>query len=282
MNKNFLACALAGLALIGMAGCSNDTVAPVAGNETLTYKKGDVFKYEYYEHDSTNAKIDASKKIKTWTVLDTNLSYAGKNRVTRVQQVTTDGDGTSNPKTDTVYVLADATGDVYQYNLVGQMVTRIPAAATYGDSIPKQWVLINNTKASGAGVALASAGISLFNITVPVSGNNVPVALTTKMNGASSGTDSFKLANATYAHTFGANHSLSVFGQTTILGQTFTVLNDSMAFHSAVSVDAGIVREWLDSKKVNVDPGVIVPGTPPIPQPIPGFEMNLVSYSRGS
>jgi hypothetical protein len=274
MNKTLLACLLAGSVLIGVAGCSEDTpTQTVEGGQVLTFKTGDSFKYEAYDRDTNNVRIDTSKKVKVWTVLDTNLSIYSQTHVTRILQTNYDAAGTTQDPihpTDTLYMKVNGEGQVFQYDALGAMVGRIQAAASFAPSVPKQWVQIADTK--GAAV-ISSTSATQFDANV----SGLPVTIHLSMSGNSTGKQPVLLHMAnnkdtTFANSFHADHSLKVLADQTGGAQ---ILSDSIKVHYDVEVNGGLLKQTIDSKTVTLTTGF---GN--IVQPVTGFEMVLVSYTR--
>jgi hypothetical protein len=272
MKKLLLTCLAAGSVLLGVAGCSSgNTVAPIEGSQYLKYGKGDMMTYEVYDRDAANARVDASKSIRVWTVLDTGITYQNKSGVARIEEINYQADGTTETSRDTIYVLSGEDGKVYQYNLLGSMVARISVAKDFADSVPKSWVWIGDIKDTGP-LSWLSAGTVQFNMTV----QTITAKATVSMNASHVGKKSVTVNDSTFANAFHTDHTLLV-SATPVSGGTTQLLNDSLAIHYDIDITAGIVKQTMDSKSVSVT----APGVPiPIPVPVTGFEMNLKSYTK--
>jgi hypothetical protein len=262
MKKRMLmACLVAGIALAGITGCSEDGGGTIVeGSQYLTFKNGDSFTYKVYNRDSTNANITNPDSVttETWTVIDTNASAYSRTGVT-VFLVT------SNGMQDTVYMQSQANGNLWQYNVLGKMVARIEIASAFADQVPASWVNISHTKAVTA-EPLTPTNAS-FPMTIATITANTFLTLTPSHKGQLS--SAVTAGDSSYTKVFHTDHSLAVRAETTQLG---TVLNDSLSLHYDVGLQQGMIRQSLDSKQVelaNIGP-----------LQVSGFERVLVSYSR--
>jgi hypothetical protein len=274
MMKNMLmACVAAGIALAGIAGCSDDAPTQVVeGTQVLNFKKGDKFTYKVYNRDTANVNITHTDSVKTetWEVIDTAVAVG--THTGAVFLVTTNGSTTM----DTVYIEAQSTGPVWQYDVLGNMVKRIPLAAAFSGSVPKQWLNVGHTKGttsaeqlvpSDAQFVMTIPGTPLGDVTATVTLASQPShkgKLATPLTGGTFG-------DSSYANVFQTDHALHVTANATqpALGQ---VINDTLHIHYDFSIKQGLIRQTLDSKTVQV--------TGFGPQYVMGFERVLVSYQR--
>lgn len=261
---------MAGLAvsmIAGAAGCKDSPTDTVV-NVYLQYKQGDQFTYNYYQRDSLNVNDPSSKQVRVWTVLKTGTSVDGKDGAVQIEEVIKDASGTTETGRDTVYLQTSGQGQVFQYDILGKFLSLLPAAAAYRDSVSAEWVQIGDTKITGAANIVSLPG----NVTV----NNVmiggfPVNISLSMTGSHKGRQNITTPAKTFTNNFHTDHSMIINASTTLgpLGK------DSLQVHYDIDTDGGIVLQSVDSKKITFTIGTVSQS-----QQVPGFEMQLISYTR--
>jgi hypothetical protein len=273
MMKNMLmACVFAGITLAGIAGCSDDAPTQVVeGTQVLSYKKGDKFTYKVYSRDTANVNITDSVKTEVWEVIDTAVTLA--NHKATVFLVTTDGSTTK----DTVYMEAQSTGPVWQYDVLGNMVKRIPIAAAFASTVPKQWLNVGHTKGTTSAEQLVPSDAQ-FVMTIPTSSFGdvaATVVLSSQPKHKGKLATNLPAGDSSYANVFQTDHNLHITASAKIVAtQTDLgeVLNDTLKIHYDFGVKQGLIRQTLDSRTVPLT------GFPA--QQVTGFERVLVSYER--
>lgn len=281
--KHFLQWALAAAVVFSVAGCSSSddtpTLPPVT-NRTIEFKKGDTFKYSYYDRDSvTDQRIDSSKKVKQWDVIASGLTLDGYTNVVQIEETTfSDLAATQVASKDTFYFQATGNGDgkVFQYDALGAVIGRFFAAASYKDSIPAIWVQISDTKTSSAATwnsLYAGDLTTLLNVPSPLGGGTIPVPLTIDMTASHKGTQATTVGAGTFGASVHTDHQIVVSG--TYSGQT--VVQDTLTLSYDVDATAGVLRQVLHA-------GTFTPqGQLALmigPKKIDGFELELQSYTR--
>jgi hypothetical protein len=274
MMKNMLmACFAAGIALAGIAGCSDDAPTQVVeGTQYLKFKEGDQFHYEVYDRDTNNVRITSSMKMQHWTVIDTGAPALGGQSVgITVFEVTTDG----ATEKDTMYLQSRSDGVVQMYDVLGSMVSRFAIGESIGASVPKQWVKISDTKSPGA-LTWESTGDAIFSVATTIGGFPVNAQVTLTMDASHKGKQSAQGVDSTFANSFHTDHVLKVAATDPTFGNVLVADSSAINIHYDVDINAGIVKQTLDSRTVTLTPSV----GGPIPQPVTGFEMILKSYTR--
>lgn len=110
MKKTVYIAALAALMTgLTLTGCKDDpTTTPPSGDALVKPKTGTTYTFATYQTDSLGAKVPGSDSTKTYTVVATDLTYAGKTNVYKLAPSGSDVE-------DTVYVRYEDNGDVSQY-----------------------------------------------------------------------------------------------------------------------------------------------------------------------
>ncbi len=266
--KNLSMLALAGLVTVGISACGSDPVA-VEVNKYVELKKGDKFTYDTYDLDASQQRVAASKGVRTWTVEETGLTFEGKQGVSRILEVNYGADGTTEISKDTVYIASNGQGQIFQYDVFGNIIGRIAAAAAAANDIPKSWIQIGDVKSSGSLTWLSSGGPTVKNLTVM----GLAVQMTLEMTAKHQGKKTVTVPAGTYASAFLTDHAVSVLAKDP--STNAVILNDSMMVHYNIDVNLGIVKQTLDSKTVK-----LMTPLGAIDQPLAGFEMELKSTTK--
>lgn len=265
--KNLSMLALAGALTFGIVGCGSDPVS-VEVNKYVEFKKGDKFTYNVYDLDQDQNRVDSTKTVRVWTVDTTGLTYESKVNVTRVFEVNYKADGVTELNRDTVYLQADQQGTVWQYDVFGNILRRIPGAEDAAAQLPKEWVWIGDVKTSSARTWPSLATVGGQNISII----GIAVVLEYSMDASHIGKQSVTVPAGTYS-SFATDHSVHVKGTDPSGGGT--ILDDSMLLHYNIDIEGGIVREKLDSKTVAISYASIQ-----LDEAVPGFDMELVAVTR--
>lgn len=255
-----------GLAAALLAGCGDDDGnTNTTVNNYLQYKQGATYTYNSYQRDENNTRLDASKQVVIWTVIKADTTYQSRGSVAVIDEATYDGTGATLVSRDTIYVQSSGTGEVYQYDVVGEFFGRVPPAAPYRDSVPESWSKIGDTKLTSTTETWHSAPeVTINNIQAP----GIPVAITAfvKMDAMHKGVVAMTTPAGSFAKAYSTDHVVGL--RANALGSP--VLNDSLKVHYAFDIKAGMINKALDSKTLTL-------GTQQLP--VPGFEMELVSYT---
>lgn len=247
-------------------GCGDDGPSePV--NTYLTFKVGDQFTYNYYQRDSSNQRVDASKQVRKWTVLRTDLSYNGRTTATEVEEQVFDATGTTLAYRDTLYFSSTGQGKVEQYDIVGNFLALIPFAAAYRDSVAPTWVQIGDVKTTGALSWVSLPTIQVNNVQVPVGPSTISVNIQLTMNASHKGKINVTTPAETFTNNFRTDHSLKF----TVLSAGIPLLTDSLQTHYDVDTKGGVTKNSADSRSITFSGSTV---------DIPGYEMELVSYTR--
>lgn len=258
------------LASIVMIGCSDEKTVdpPVVDSSYIKFKANDSFTFNYYERDAQNARIDASKQVKVWTVLSINQTIgderAGTVRggVAVIREVTYDGTGTTPMGTpDTFYIHATSEGEVAQYNLLRSVVKRIPGGEIFLDSVPAKWILIGDTKKNGAATWDAIEGGRITNAVAILT---IPTTVTLAMNATHEGKVTSTVPKGTYTDAYRTDHKMIITTESSVFNS-----KDTLNISYELNAKDGILRQSLRS-------ALILSGS----QQIPGFEMELVSATH--
>jgi hypothetical protein len=265
MNKNLLlALALAGSTLLGITGCGDDPVT-IQPDPKFSFTANEKFTYESTPRDMSQAPAPAEKRKVVWTVLQTGLTVGGRTEVSKVLEQRMGADSTTVESTDTLYFSANALGEFYQYDLIGSVARRIPAAALISGEIPPTWTKIGDTKNASA---LSYVATTESTITVTVSG--IPVSVTYSVRGEHKGKTSVTVPKKTTATAFSTD--LIVKLKASALGNPIT--NDSLTMNYAMDVTDGILKQSQESKTIIFkDPATGIDS----PQAIAGFDFLLKS-----
>jgi hypothetical protein len=258
--------ALAGALTFAIVGCGSDPVS-VEVNKFLEFKKGDVFTYDVYDLDQNQARVDSTRTVRIWTVDTTGLTFESKVNVTRVFEVNYKADGVTELNRDTIYLQTDQQGLVWQYDVFGSILKRIPGAEAAAEQLTPQWVWIGDVKTSGARTWPSLPTVAGQNVTIL----SIPISLQYSMDASHVGKESVTVAAGTY-NAFVTDHTVNVKG--TEPGTGTVMLDDSMMLHYSIDINGGIVRETLDSKSVHISSPLS------FDQPVPGFDMELVAVTR--
>lgn len=289
--KKLLNCAVLAALLIGVGGCGNDDTVnpPVNTNATVEFKQNDKFRYAYYEHDtaasSFDARIESSRQIKEWTVLQTGLSVGGRSSVSKIEEVTyTDQAGTVVGSRDTLYLqgTASGNGEVLQYNVLNAVIRRFLAVVNYADSLPSHWAKISDTKTTGAMTWNSLFSNSLdtkLSIDIPGFGTVNP-DVTITMRGSHKGTQAVTVAAGPYPSSVHTDHAIAVAASVQVApGQpSQEVVRDTLTLSYDVDVKGGILRQVLHSGNFTPQGVLTLAGVKPAK--IPGFELELLSVTR--
>lgn len=247
-------------------GCGDDGPSePV--NTYLVFKVGDQFTYSFYQRDSTNQRVDASKQVRKWSVLRTDITVNGRSTATEVEEQVFDATGTTLAYRDTLYFSSTGQGKVEQYDIIGNLLALIPFAATYRDSVSPTWVQIGDVKTSGALTWVSLPQIQVNNIDIP--GTSFKAVITLSMNASHKGRIALTTTAGSFTNNFKTDHSLKFV----ISSLGVPVVTDSIQAHYNIDTKGGITRNDVDSRTFTV-PGIADPVN------IPGYEMELVSYTR--
>ena len=266
MKKNLLTLALVAVALVGFTGCGDDEPTPPPAEQTFSFKANQKYTYESTPRDMNNQPEAANTRLVNWTVLETGLTFEGKTGVSRIKEERLAADGIAVESTDTIYIATTTNGEFYQYNLVGSVVSRIPAAALIVDSIPPVWTKLGDTKTT-ATASFDATPETTTPITVPI-GGGIVVQVTSSIRGQYLGKGSVTVPLKTSTNAFSSD--LMVKLRATASGVPLT--NDSLKMNTALEATSGILLQSLESKTV----GFINPSTfQPEPQAIAGYDMKL-------
>lgn len=286
--KHFLSLgALTGIAMLAIAGCSDDSIAPTDINTHFEPRRGDTFTYARYERDMTNARREDTKTIHKWAVIDADLTYEGKTNVARVVQMNFAADGTTSlGPNDTLYIRSAIDGQVFM-NALQQTVSRVPIAAGFASLIPFTWVQISDTKIAGTlmydglltsqqtGVA---ASQQTTDVQVPISGNNVRLRVTLNDQAYHKGKTPVTVGTTSYANAFRTDHTLKMLATAIDFPNLPALINnDSLHMRFEVDVENGLLRQVVESDSITVNLLGQVST-----QAAPGFEMELINVVRGA
>ncbi len=258
--------AVAGLVAVAVSGCGDDPVNPPDNNGggQFSFKQNDKYTYNFYTRDENNQRNGDSKQVKVWTVMQVNETVGGRSGVTVIDEQTFAADGvTPTGERDTFYLQTASDGKIYQYNLLRSVVKRIPGAEIFIDSVPPAWIQISNTSITGTS-AWEATGSSPVSGTVSVLG--FPTTITLTMPATHKGTQSVTVPKGTIANSVHTDHQATIAAS-----NQFGSSKDSLGVGYDISSTEGIVRQTLTSKTVALLS---------LDQPVPGFEMELVSSVR--
>jgi len=250
-----------------VVGCGDDGPSePI--NVYLQFKVGDQFTYHYYTRDAANQKVASSKQVRKWAVVSVNAPVPGRTDVTQIEEIVFDSLGTTEQFRDTLFFSSTGQGKVEQYDIIGNLVSLISFAAPYRDSIDPVWVQIGDVKTVGA-LTWASFPGTIFvpNVQIPVGSTIVTANISMQMNAAHTGRVAITTPAGSLTNNFHTNHTLKF--DVTSLG--ITVIADSIHAHYDIDTKGGIVKHTADSKTLTVGTSTV---------DIPGYEMELVSYTR--
>jgi hypothetical protein len=272
--KNILSLgALLGAALFVVAGCSS---TPEDSTELNTYfqpKTGDTFTYARYDRDMDNQRVQSSKTMHKWVVLQTGLSYQGKTSVSKILQLNYDSTGTVPSGTaDTVYIRTGADGEIFM-NVISATVARIPIAAQFASAIPFTWVKVTDTKTSVPMTWSAIAGNSVVtDVTLP--GLGVPGRVIISDTAYHKGKTGATIDGNAYGNAFHTDHTMKMMATLLATG-TRIIDNDSLHMAYDFDINNGLLRQAMSSDSITAN----LPGGATA-QAVNGFEFVLVSAVR--
>ncbi|MEO5931410.1 MAG: hypothetical protein ABIR47_15865 [Candidatus Kapaibacterium sp.] len=233
---------------------SSDTVVytsaaiPITVISTVTsFKLGDTITYDYYDRDSSNTRLQDTKRKQTWTVVETGLSFQGKTNVTKVIEVGYTTGGTSEFNRDTIYLQKGDDGSVYEYDLIRKMILHVQGGEAFAPAIESRWVRMTSTSQSSATWS-GITGDSIVLKNVPVAGAPANVDLTLRLAVTHKGTQSATVPAGTYSDAVHTDHSLKIDAKVTGFG--LKVLDDSLAGHVDYSAKDGVLRQSLESRSL--------------------------------
>ncbi|MDB5036283.1 MAG: hypothetical protein JWQ98_3524 [Chlorobi bacterium] len=257
---------------------SSDTVVytsaaiPITVVSTVTsFKLGDTITYDYYDRDSTNTRMQDSKRKQTWTVAETGLSFQGKTNVTKVIEVNYTTSGASEFSRDTIYLQKGDDGSVYEYDLIHKMILHVQGGDAFAAAVTPRWVRMTSTSQSSATWSgIEGDSIALTNVPIAGVGN---IDLLMRLAVSHKGTQSATVPAGTYGDATHTDHSLKIDAKVTGLG--LKVLSDSLAGHIDYSAKDGVLRQSLESRMLVAS----VFGTSYI-LTVDGYDMELVSVKH--
>ncbi|MBC8146076.1 MAG: hypothetical protein H7X80_10870 [bacterium] len=269
---------LVAVALTALVGCSNETIAPTDINTYFEPKKGDTFTYARYERDSNNARMESSKTVHKWAVIETNLNYKSKNSVAKILQLNFDATGTSKTSPDdTIYLASLADGTIYM-NVASATVGRIPLAAPFASEIPFEWFQIGDTKSAGAYEfqSLAGSGIAKdvsYEVGPPIGTLNLRISITSKAK--HKGKIATQVGTTLYPSSFHTDHDVRM--KAVLIGLTGdTIVDDTLNLGYDIDPAKGIVRQTMASQTVVA----MLPLLGARPEKVAGYEMELIGVVR--
>ncbi len=115
------------------AGCRDGETAPTPVQSlpfTLNFPVGAQFTFNTWTLDQTSSPLPSAKTLTRWTVVRTGEKYQGMSGVTVIADSTTIG-------TDTLYLAASSSGDLYFYGYLARLANR-----RLGYGIPPRWDLV--------------------------------------------------------------------------------------------------------------------------------------------
>lgn len=276
--RNFITLGIAALLATGaFVGCSSDNgTQPTQLNPFFELKQGDTFTYARYERDMNNQRVESSKTMHKWAVLQTDLSFAGQSKVARILQINYDGSmSTEISPRDTIYIRSAIDGKIWIYNMIGTAIARVPSAAPFASSVPAGWFQAGDNKNAGALSWSSTGGLIIAYDTVDVPPLTVPLKLEISGTAYHKGKVPTSVGSTTYANAFHTDHTITVKATGTVGGFPITAMDDSLALSFDTDITSGIIRQVMKSDTVVTN----LTGTPS-PTPVPGFEMELVGMVR--
>ena len=292
MIRKTLALLIPAIIAIGMIGCGDDDGPTITVNPTLKFNAGDKYTYNYYERDSTNARVESSKQVVVWTVLESELSTLGENGVAKIEEVRFEADGTTEISRSTVYLAIDL-GELSQYNLFKDVVKRFSTdqvdLSTYVGDVPDTWVIVNSTKDANARILQSNSNFftkTITDVTVPLPGLPDPLVFDATMQLGYEANQIGKMPvtvpEGTYENAFSTDDQVYVTIKNKddiplpigTLPANSNIIKDSVTFHYDVDVESGILRQTMDSKTILV--------AQQLPQVINGFEMEMTAVEKVS
>lgn len=233
---------------------------------------GDTATFNYYDRDSVNQRVTASQMTRTWTPLAVGMNVFGKTNVTLIKQETRTLAG-SVVAVDSVYMLFDADGSVYQYDLLRMLLSRTSSGTSFSDKLEPLWVKISNVNKTGNDTwkSFGSDSQEVKNLTV----DGIPLAvdLTFRMNAAHRGTHALTVPAGNYADAVHTDHTVGLMVKPSSL--PVTALNDSLMVRMDLSPRDGVIREVFESKTLVAK---VLTATQELP--VTGFEMELTAIKR--
>lgn len=264
--------ALVAIALTAMSGCSDDSVSGTDINQFFEPKKGDTFTYARYERDMNNQRVDSTKTIHKWIVLETKINYKSRNDVAKILQLNFDMTGTIKTGDDDIlYISAPATGEVYM-DVISSTIRRIPNVNVFADSIPFDWFQISDTKSSNAVVfaSLTGSGITK-DVVYPSPAGNLDLRLNVTGSGYHKGKVPTSVGSTLYPNAFHTDHAVKIKAILWRLTGA-AVIDDSLHISYDVDTQEGILRQVMQSDTITANLPIIGRQD----QPVNGFEMELI------
>lgn len=275
MKNTLLFGAALGIALLTAVGCGDDATSPTDINTHFELKQGDTFTYARYDRDMQNQRVESTKTMHKWVVVQTGLTYQGKTGVAKMLQLNFDATGTSQTgPADTVYIRSAVDGEVFM-NVISATLSRIPIAAPFADTIQFKWFKVSDTKQSNASTwfSLGTQTGFIQDVEYPLPGlGNVPVRLNINAFAYHHGKVPTTIGTTSHPNAFHTDHTVTLTA--TGLGSTF--IQDSLHLSYEVDVTSGILRQTMTSDSVTAT----LPGSGPVSEAVLGFEMELVSAVR--
>jgi hypothetical protein len=265
--------ALVGVALLAVVGCGDDPVT-TEPNTFFEPKQGDTFTYARYNRNAANQRDESTKTIHKWAVVETNLSYQGKNNVAKIVQMNFQADGTTSAgANDTLYISTGVDGAIYM-NVISATVARIPIAADFASQIPFTWVQVSDVKSANVMKYSAIAGGSVVtDVTLP--GVNLPGRVIITDTAYHKGKVGASVNGTNYGNAFHTDHTLKMIATLNATGSRI-VDNDSLHLGFDVDVVNGILRQTMNSDTITAT----IPLQGPRHEAVAGFEMELISSVR--
>ncbi len=235
--------------------------------------KGDTATFNYRDRDTMNNVVPGSERKRTWIVDEAGLSLYGKTNVSRVYQRTYDASGTTVATTDTLYLVTETDGSVYQYDYLRVLLSRVSDGGSFSASLPALWVKLTNVNLTTAATwsSLPVDSQVVKNVTPP----GIPTSLdvTFRLAGTHRGAQSATVPAGTYAGAVHTDHALKLVVKLSTL--PITALTDSLMIHCDAAANDGVLRLALDSKTLVAN---VLTATQALP--VSGFEMELVGVAR--
>jgi hypothetical protein len=268
--RHLLAISFAALSALALSACGDDSTNPIDLNPYFELKKGDTFTYARYDRGMDNQRIASSKTMHRWAVVETNLNYEGLLNASRIIQINYDGTGSSETGRDTLYVRSAIDGEIYIYNAVGSVLSRISVAAPLAAGIQKRWYRVSDVKTASAKEWAPIVGATQLTADGNVGG--IPVSAIIKARAFHKGKQATNVEGTNYPNAFHTDHAISAIASA--FGTE--ILNDTLTIRYDVDLDHGILREEMASDSVRMrnqsgDWETV---------PVGGFEMVFVSMVR--
>lgn len=252
------------VASIGFVGCGDDDDPIGNVNQRFAFKAGDKYTYDYYDRDAQNMRDESTKKVVTWTVLETGISgFNGRSNVTSVEEVRYEADGTTETGRDTIHFQIDADGQIHIYDYFGTILNRFSGdldLAAYLTGLNKVWLQLGSTNDANARVLVDEPTLINQTLTdVDVEGIVFDAQISLGYRSEHLGRDSLEVLLGKF-DAFSTDNIIRVsitnkdplnIGVGTLPPGT-TIVGDSVMTHFDVDIVNGILRQTLDSKTVSV------------------------------